>query len=143
MKTTPHTAVPLRVYLLVFAALMVLLCATVAAAFVNLGEMNFGVAMLISAAKTVLIILFFMHVQHGSKLIKLVACVGFAWLAILLLLAMNDYISRRWQKPAGNGQNPPFQNLHASPWSHGIVKTGEHRDSGAVLEPAAPSVSNE
>lgn len=96
MTTTTHTTVPVKTYLLVFCALMVLLGATILAACMNFGELNLPIAMLISAAKTTLIILFFMHVRYGSKLIKLVACVGFVWLAIMLALAMNDYISRSW-----------------------------------------------
>lgn len=86
----------IKSYFTVFFCLMALLGATIGAAYIDLGKLNLPIAMAISIAKTVLIILFFMHVRHGSKLTKLAACVGFFWLAILLSLAMNDYISRHW-----------------------------------------------
>ena len=51
-----------RTYVLTFAGLMALLGLTVGAGYVDLGEFNLAVAMGISVAKTLLIVLFFMHV---------------------------------------------------------------------------------
>jgi len=68
----------------------------VGVAYMDLGELNLPLAMAISITKTALIILFFMHVRSENKLIGVVACAGFFWLAILLSFAMNDYISRHW-----------------------------------------------
>jgi cytochrome c oxidase subunit 4 len=90
------TSYSIKSYLLVFFGLMALLGGTICAAYIDLGRLNLPVAMGISVAKTVLIILFFMHVRQGSKLTKLLACVGFFWLAIMLSLVMNDYLSRQW-----------------------------------------------
>jgi cytochrome c oxidase subunit 4 len=50
----------------------------------------------ISMAKTFLIILFFMHVWHGSRLTWIFAGAGFFWLMIPLVLAMTDYATRHW-----------------------------------------------
>jgi cytochrome c oxidase subunit IV len=91
-----HTPASTKNYLVVFFSLMALLGATIGVAYVNLGALNLPAAMCISIAKTVLIILFFMHLRQASKLNKLLACVGFFWLAIMLTLAMNDYLSRHW-----------------------------------------------
>lgn len=96
MNTTTHATIPVRVYYITFGLLMLLLGATIGAAYVDLKTFNLPLAMLISATKTVLIVLFFMHVHRGNRLIKLVACAGFVWLAIMLTLAMNDYFSRNW-----------------------------------------------
>ena len=93
MTQTPVSA---KNYLVVFFSLMALLGATIGVAYINLGMLNLPVAMCISVAKTVLIILFFMHVRQASRLNQLLACVGFFWLAIMLTLAMNDYLSRGW-----------------------------------------------
>ena len=58
--------------------------------------MNLAIAMSISIAKTLLIILFFMHVRQGSRLTWFFAGAGFFWLMILLCLAMADYATRHW-----------------------------------------------
>src|SRR4051794_11138170 len=57
-----HHIVPVPVYLWVFAALMVLLIVTVAAARVDMGSMNIVVAMTIAVVKAALVVLYFMHV---------------------------------------------------------------------------------
>lgn len=73
---------------------MLLLLATVGAAFVDLGPMNTALAMLISAAKAGLILLFFMQLKRETPLIRIFACVGFFWLAIMLALTLSDYSTR-------------------------------------------------
>jgi cytochrome c oxidase subunit 4 len=87
-------------YIKVFIALMVLLVLTTAVAFVDLDKYlpgNFWsllVAMLIALAKGLLILLFFMHVKFSSRQTVVFAGAGFAWLAILLVLTMSDYLTR-------------------------------------------------
>lgn len=84
----------LGTYFAVFAALMVLLAATVAVAFVNLGVFNAAVAMLIGATKAVLVALFFMHMKDSGRVIPLAFLAGLAWLGILLGLILPDYMTR-------------------------------------------------
>ena len=84
----------LRVYLAVFTALMAFTAVTVAVAFVDLGPMN-NVAMLaIAVTKATLVVLYFMHVRYGSKLVWTISAGGFAWLAILIGFTLNDYLTR-------------------------------------------------
>ncbi len=85
---------PIGVYLGVFAALMALTVATVLAARVDLGALNLVVALAIAATKATLVILFFMHVRHGTRLTKLVVVGALVWLVILLVLTMGDYVTR-------------------------------------------------
>jgi cytochrome c oxidase subunit 4 len=93
----PHAAHPtLKVYYTVFAALMVLLVATVVVVEVDLGRLNFPVAVSIASIKALLIILFFMHVRYSQPLIWLVAFSAFFWLAILFSITITDYIARDW-----------------------------------------------
>lgn len=83
------------VYYSVFAALIVLLFATVGVAYIDLGHhANFPVAVLIATVKASLIILFFMHVRYSPPLIWLVAGAGFFWLGIMFALALADYFTR-------------------------------------------------
>jgi len=78
----------------VFAALLGLLVLTAAAARVDLGAFNVPIALLIAAAKTALIFLFFMHLRYQRGLIRLFALSGFVWLALMGGLTFADYLTR-------------------------------------------------
>ena len=67
---------------------------TVGAAFVNLGQFNFLVAMVIAGFKASLVIWYFMHVKYQSKLTKLTVATGLFFLAILLGMMLIDYSSK-------------------------------------------------
>ena len=86
--------VPLPVYLGVFAALMVGTVLTVLAARMDFGAMNTPVALTIACSKAALVILYFMHVKYGEKLVKLMVVVSIAFLAILFLITLSDYWTR-------------------------------------------------
>jgi cytochrome c oxidase subunit 4 len=83
-----------KVYFLVFAALLVLTGLTVVAAKADLGAFNDVVALTIAVTKAMLVLLFFMHVRHSTRMTVLTALAGFFWLAILLGLTLADYASR-------------------------------------------------
>ena len=85
---------PKSVYYAIFGALMVLTVVTVAAATVNLGRLNFPVAIGIAITKATLVILFFMHAKYSSRLTKLFVGTAFFFLFILLGLSLTDYLSR-------------------------------------------------
>ena len=87
--------VPVRIYLLIFATLVVLTGVTTAVAFVDLGVMNVVVMLLIAFAKATLVVLYFMHVRFTSRLTQLAAASGFAWLAILIGLTLSDVLTRQ------------------------------------------------
>ena len=87
---------PIKTYVAVFIALMVLLAATVAINRVPLGELNIVAALSIAVVKTFLVVLFFMHVRYSHRLIWIFVGVGFYWLTILLALSMTDFLSRTW-----------------------------------------------
>lgn len=83
-----------RVYFLVFGVLMVFTATTVWAAFIHLGVLNDLVALAIAVTKATLVVLYFMHVRHSSRLTKVVVVAGFFWLAILFGLTLSDYFTR-------------------------------------------------
>jgi len=95
-----------RVYYAVFAALLLLLAATVAAAQFDLGRWNFPTATTIAALKGLLIILFFMHVRYSSPLTWLFAGAGFFWLGLLISLTLSDYITRPMRDAEAETQSP-------------------------------------
>lgn len=85
---------PVRQYLVVYAVLMSVLVVTIGAAFLKLGAWHTPVALGLGALKAGLILLYFMQVRQSSGLVRLAAGVGFFWLAILLALTLNDYLTR-------------------------------------------------
>lgn len=93
MTAEPHGPTR-RVLWTVFASLLVLLVITAWVATLDLGPWNVPVALLVAAAKTVLIFLFFMHLWYQHGLIRLFALSGFIWLAIMGTLTFADYLTR-------------------------------------------------
>jgi len=87
---------PKSTYYTIFGSLMVLTAVTVSVAFLNLGTLNFPVALSIAILKATLVILFFMHVKYSSSLTKLICGVSFFFLVLLFGLTLSDYLSRGW-----------------------------------------------
>jgi cytochrome c oxidase subunit 4 len=75
---------------------MGLLVLTWSLGYVNFGVFNLPIALFISFAKTILIMLFFMHIKGSSRLLHLAAVTGLIWLFLMLLLTLSDYSSRGW-----------------------------------------------
>lgn len=92
-----HYVVPPSVYLKSAVVLAVLMILTIIAAFIDMGSMNPVVAMTISVAKALVIVLFFMNVKYSSRLTWVFVGGGFFWLLILFGMLMPDYVSRGWQ----------------------------------------------
>ena len=91
--STPHGP-SLGVYFAIFAALLVLTAGTVQAAFLDLGIFNNVVMLGIAVTKGTLVVLYFMHVRYGPRLVWVLAAGGFAWLAILVGFTLADYVTR-------------------------------------------------
>jgi cytochrome c oxidase subunit 4 len=85
-----------KVYFAIFAALMILTAATVAAAFMDLGPFNLTVALAIATVKATLVVLYFMHVRYNPKLIWLAITLAVSWLGVLVVVTLSDYLSRGW-----------------------------------------------
>lgn len=83
-----------KVYIAVFVALMVLTAATVIVATIDLGWANDVVALGIAVTKALLVLWFFMHLRYSTRVTVLTAVAGFFWLAILIFLTLNDYLTR-------------------------------------------------
>jgi cytochrome c oxidase subunit 4 len=94
----PHVHVtPMWIYLAVFFALALGTILTVVASRFDLGMWNTPIALVIATVKAVLVILFFMHVIHSSRLTWVVIIASFLWLGVLFLLTFTDYLTRLWQ----------------------------------------------
>jgi cytochrome c oxidase subunit IV len=86
--------VPQKTYWKTFAALMFLLVATVGAAYIDLGILNLPLALLIAAIKAIIILAFFMHLLHASRVLWLFAGAGLVWFLIMIALTFGDYLTR-------------------------------------------------
>ncbi len=110
MAETAEHVTSVRTYLLVFGALMVLTAITVAVSFLHLGIFNDVVALGVAITKGTLVVLFFMHIAHASRLAKLVCVAGFFWLLILFGITLSDYSTREFlpnQDPVPTLPAPP------------------------------------
>lgn len=93
--------VPTRIYVRIFAALLVLTALTVVAAMYDLGGgrlhyANAIVALTIAVTKAALVVLYFMHVRYSSRLTWVFVGAGVFWLVILISLTMSDVLTRGW-----------------------------------------------
>ncbi len=88
------TITPVRHYLWVLAALLSLLALTAGSALFKLGALNTILNLGISVAKTLLVMVIFMHVTQGRRLKRVVSALGFVWLTILIGLALTDFLTR-------------------------------------------------
>jgi cytochrome c oxidase subunit 4 len=95
-QSDPHAGPPLRLYYVVYGALMVLLLLTVAVAQFHLGWFGVIVALTIAIVKAVLVVLYFMHLRYSSRLTWVFAGAGLVWLLIMIGITFSDYISRGW-----------------------------------------------
>jgi cytochrome c oxidase subunit IV len=87
---------PMKTYVIVWIALMLLMGLTVFLSTVPMGTaMNTLVALIIAAMKATLVLLFFMHLKYESyKISAVVFGAGLFWLLILFGLNLTDYLTR-------------------------------------------------
>lgn len=86
--------VPVRLYVLIWLALVIGTVVTWAVAYVNLGRWNVVVALVIACIKASLVVLFFMHIFYSTKLVKAIIVTGFCTLLILFLFTSLDLAAR-------------------------------------------------
>lgn len=89
--------VSVKIYLMIFAALMVGTALTVWAGLQDFpGRLNVIIAMTIAVIKATLVVLYFMHVRYSSRLIWVIFASALFWMGILFALTLSDYLTRGW-----------------------------------------------
>jgi cytochrome c oxidase subunit 4 len=91
-----HHITPVRDYVLVWLALIILTFTTTGIAKIDLGTFNIVVAITIAVIKMSMVIWIFMGVRYQTTLTKLFVVAGFFWFLILIVMTAQDYISRNW-----------------------------------------------
>lgn len=89
-RTPPSPLHPLWVWL----ALLGLLALTLWLAQLPLGGLNLAAGLLIGMAKALLVLGFYMQLLRHPPLLRLVATMGFALLALLIALSAADLLTR-------------------------------------------------
>ena len=109
--------VPLRIYFLIFGALIVLTGVTTWVAFLDLGRWNTIVALAIAVTKMMLVILYFMHLRYSHGLTRVVVLASFLFLAILISITLTDALTRSWTpSPDGwGGSSATLPSLPGNP----------------------------
>lgn len=101
-----HVPIPtLKALVSVWAALIVLTFTTAAVSYIELGEWNIVVALLIALLKASLVAWVFMGIRHSNTLTRLFCVAGLVWLCIMMFITFSDYLTRGWS-------------YQAQPWSH-------------------------
>lgn len=90
-----HVTSPMTYYV-IFGILMVLTVITVWIAFVDLGVLNTPVAFAIATVKATVVILYFMHVRHSTRLTWVVIIGSLFILGVLFVITLADYLTRGW-----------------------------------------------
>ena len=98
----PGHVVPKRIYFFIFGSLLALTALTTGMAYVNLGQWNTIVALVIACCKATLVVLFFMHLRWSPRLMRVVLLSALLWLAILIGLTLSDVFTRDWTPVPSN-----------------------------------------
>jgi cytochrome c oxidase subunit 4 len=93
-KHSHHHIVPDKVALTIGGALLVLTLVTVGVAHIDMGPLNFFVAMLIATVKALLVALFFMNLLYDRRENGVIFVTAFLFLAIFLTLTSTDLFFR-------------------------------------------------
>lgn len=89
-----HHILPLRLYIGVGAALLILTGITVWVAKYDLGSINLIVAMLVAGVKASLVVLYFMHLKYDNRIYMTVFLLALLMLATFITLTMADTMRR-------------------------------------------------
>jgi|SRR5581483_580585 cytochrome c oxidase subunit 4 len=94
MSLLNPSIVPRKTYVLVWVALLLLLLANWGIAQLKLGPFNPVFSLGIAFIQMMLMLLFLMHVRYSTALTRVFVAAGFIWFVIMVVLSMNDYLTR-------------------------------------------------
>lgn len=131
---THHHILPLKVYLGVGAALLVLTAITVGISYFHFGAFNLLVAMMVAAVKATLVALYFMHLKYDNKLYLFIFVSSVLFVAVFVIVTMFDTLRRGEASVEERGpihqQAAMYDSLRTS--GHGGEHSGEAADSLTV-----------
>lgn len=91
---TAHHVTPLKTYVGVYGALLVLTVLTVGVSYANLGAASIYAAMAVAIVKAALVVGFFMHLLHDARFNAIVFLVSLLFLVLFFAFTMVDVATR-------------------------------------------------
>lgn len=91
---TEHPLIPYRLYVSVWAALLLLTGLTVGVSYIDMKHVTILTAMLIATGKATLVVLYFMHIRYEKPLYTYMILVVLGTYAIFIGLTFADYSFR-------------------------------------------------
>jgi cytochrome c oxidase subunit 4 len=92
--STKDHSIPLKYYLMVTAALIVLTAVTVGVSYINLGGFNVVVALAVASSKSILVAFIFMHLLFDKKINLLIFAAALVFLTVFLVFTLFDTMNR-------------------------------------------------
>jgi cytochrome c oxidase subunit IV len=93
---TEHAHPTIKMFVAVWATLLLLTALTVFVATLELGPFNAIVALSIATIKALLVLLFFMELRYSTALTKVAVVAAVFFLMLLVGLTLSDYLTRGW-----------------------------------------------
>ncbi len=94
MSENGHHILPMKIYVSVFATLLVLTALTVLVAQFDFGALNGLIAMTVATVKATLVALYFMHLKYDDKANAACLIAGFSFLILFYVFTAVDVFSR-------------------------------------------------
>jgi cytochrome c oxidase subunit 4 len=79
-----HHVMPYKTIIGILGILFILTAITIGVSMIDLGKLNVWIALIIASTKCSLVVLFFMHLKHESRVIKISFVVTLFTVAILI-----------------------------------------------------------
>jgi len=93
MKNSPPA---IKLLVIVWLTLVALHFSILGISFLKLGSRATPVIVALALIQMLLIMLYFMELRHGHKIVRVCAAAGFFWLLIQWTLTLSDYLMRQW-----------------------------------------------
>lgn len=81
---------------IVLVVLLALTGLTVAAAYAPLGVLHLPAALFLAGVKTIVVVVFYMHMRHAESGDWIAIGTGLLLLGVLIGMMLSDYITRGW-----------------------------------------------
>ena len=85
-----------RTNIIVLVGLLILTALTVVAAFAPLGGFHLPAALILATGKSVIVLLFYMHMRHGDRADWVVIGTGLLLIGVLIGMILSDVVTRGW-----------------------------------------------
>ncbi len=134
-ETTSHLHIlPLKIYLLIGGALLVLTGVTVFVASLDFGAMNLLVALGIAAFKATLVALYFMHLKYDNKFYSVIFLSSIVFLTCFIVLTMFDTMRRDDLNPERSQHKKPSSFIYDDLDKAGAATSPDAYGSGEAVQ---------